>query len=67
MWKLAHESKSKNMAEINISPVAVAQFVDGIVHCRRIKYINFVHLDGMVGVVNFTAVTQINVCNKPVT
>ena len=53
MWKLAHESKSKNMAEINISPVAVAQFVDGIVHCCRIKYIDFVHLDDMVGVVNF--------------
>ena len=49
------------MAEINISPVAVAQFVDGIVHCRRIKYIDFVHLDDMVGVVNF------NVYNKPVT
>ena len=53
VWKLAHESKSKNMAEINISPVAVAQFVDGIVHCCRIKYIDFVHLDDMVGVVNF--------------
>ena len=45
------------MAEINISPVAVVQFVDDIVHCRRIKYIDFVHVDDMVGVVNFTAVT----------